>query len=391
MKILIKFFQTFSISRIGDINLDGFKDIAIASPFENDGVVYIYLGSAQGLSSKPSQRINAPSELPNPFGDRSMFGYGLSKGVDIDSNGYRDIAIGSPSNDVVYVFKSYPVVKVMASIVSSKNEILLEEKSITIKVCAKLQTMTEMTNNVDFSTSLMLDTQYNRASFSPREIEKVLNETIKLNQMESCNDYTLHLRGTLADIFKPLTIEYRYEPIQGVPEYSHEFCETCVAMDPSEVKSSTLKVAFSTGCSSERCVSDLAVVGTLVNVRQPYVLGSTRTIEIKYEISNSGESSYLTQLSITIPTSITEFSRIPSSCRQDANKETMICDINNGKPLKNQEVTELTINIDASRLEGNSLKVFANISSAADELRPNDNVYVNEIVLTEFSDVELNG
>jgi hypothetical protein len=355
--------------------------------------VYIYLGSAQGLSAKPSQRIQAPSELPNPFGDiSSMFGYGLSKGVDIDSNGYRDIAIGSPESEAVYVFKSYPVVKVIASIVSSKNEILLEEKSITIKVCATLQTMTEMAHEVEFATSLMLDTQYSRASFSPREIEKVLNETIKLNQEERCNDYTIHLRGTLADIFKPLTIEYRYEPIQGVPEYSHEFCTTCVAMDPSEMKSATQKIAFSTGCSSERCVSDLTVVGTLVNVRQPYVLGSTRTIEIKYEISNSGESSYLTQLSITIPSSITEFSRIPSSCRQDTNnRETMICDINNGKPLKNQEVTELTINLDASRLEGNSFKVFSNVSSAADESRPSDNVYVNEIVLTEFSDVELNG
>lgn len=379
--------------RLGDINLDGYNDIAIAAPFEENGAVYIYLGTPQGLSSRPSQKIQAPSELPNPFGDiTSMFGYGLSKGVDIDSNGYRDIAIGSPSSEAVYVFKSYPVVKVMASIISSKNEILLEEKSITIKVCATLQTMTEMNQEVKFATSIMLDTQYNRASFSPREIEKVLNETTKLNQEERCNDYTIHLRGNLADIFKPLTIEYRYEPIEGVPEYSHEFCETCVAMDPNEMKSAILKIAFSTGCSEQRCVSDLAVVGTLVNVRQPYVLGSTRTIEIKYEISNSGESSYLTQLSVTIPTAITEFSRIPSTCRQDVNnRETMICDINNGKPLKNQEMTELTINLDASRLEGDSLKIIANVSSAADESRPSDNVYVNEIVLTEFSDLELNG
>lgn len=379
--------------RIGDINLDGFNDIAIAAPFEDNGVVYIYLGSAQGLSTKPSQKIQAPSELPNPFGEiSSMFGYGLSKGVDIDSNGYRDIAIGSPASDAVYVFKSYPVVKVIASIISSKSEVLLEEKSITIKVCARLETKTEIAHEIDFATSLMLDTQYNRASFSSREIEKVLNESIKINQEERCNDYTIHLRGTLADIFKPLVIEYRYEPIQGVPEYSIEFCETCVAMDPAESKSATSKIAFSTGCSQDRCISDLAVVGTLVNVRQPYILGSTRTIEIKYEISNSGESSYLTQLSITIPSNLTEFSRIPPSCRQDVNiRETMICDINNGKPLKNQEATELTINLDASRLEGSSLKVFANVSSAADESRPSDNVYVNEILLTEFSDVELNG
>lgn len=321
-----------------------------------------------------------------------MFGYGLSKGVDIDSNGYRDIAIGSPASETVYVFKSYPVVKVMASISSSKSEVLLEERSVTIKVCATLQTTTEIIHEVDFATSLMLDVQYSRASFSPREVEKVLNDTIKLNQEERCNDYLIHLGGTLHDIFKPLLIEFRYEPIKGIPEYDQKFCDTCVAMDPNESKSATTKIAFSTGCSEDRCVSDLAVVGTLINVRQPYVLGSTRTIEIKYEISNSGESSYLTQLFIQIPSNITEFSRIPPSCRQDANNHgAMICDINNGIPLKNTELAELTINLDASRLEGNSLKVFANVSSAADESRPSDNVYVNEIVLTEFSDVELNG
>jgi hypothetical protein len=62
----------------------------VAAPHEGNGAVYIFLGSAQGLSNKPSQKIVAPSELPNPFGDiSSMFGLGLSKGVDIDANGYR--------------------------------------------------------------------------------------------------------------------------------------------------------------------------------------------------------------------------------------------------------------------------------------------------------------
>ena len=165
-----------------------------------------------------------------------------------------------------------------------------------------------------------------------------------------------------------------------------------MAMDSNEVKSTSIKIAFSTGCKEPRCVSDLAVVGTLVNVRQPYILGSTRTIDIKYEISNSGESSYLTQLSITIPSNITEFSRIPSSCRQDVNvRDMMTCDVNNGKPLKNQEVVELIISLDASRLEGSSFRVFANVSSAADESRPSDNVYLNEIVLAEFSEIEING
>lgn len=45
----------FAISSLGDLNQDGFEDLAIGAPYEDDGVVYIYLGSADGLIKEPSQ------------------------------------------------------------------------------------------------------------------------------------------------------------------------------------------------------------------------------------------------------------------------------------------------------------------------------------------------
>lgn len=45
----------FAISNLKDINHDGFDDLAVGAPYEDSGVVYIYLGSAQGLISEPSQ------------------------------------------------------------------------------------------------------------------------------------------------------------------------------------------------------------------------------------------------------------------------------------------------------------------------------------------------
>lgn len=44
-----------ALANLGDINKDGFEDVAIGAPYENDGVVYIYLGSENGLNRKPSQ------------------------------------------------------------------------------------------------------------------------------------------------------------------------------------------------------------------------------------------------------------------------------------------------------------------------------------------------
>ena len=67
-----------------------------------------------------------------------MFGHYLSKGVDIDKNGCKDIAVGAPNSEKVYVFKSYPVIKIVATITSTQKKLKLENV-IPIKVCVKFE------------------------------------------------------------------------------------------------------------------------------------------------------------------------------------------------------------------------------------------------------------
>jgi len=45
----------FALTKLGDLNFDGYEDIAVGAPYEGKGAVYIYLGSAQGLIPEPSQ------------------------------------------------------------------------------------------------------------------------------------------------------------------------------------------------------------------------------------------------------------------------------------------------------------------------------------------------
>lgn len=139
-----------AVAKLGDINLDGFNDVAVSAPFEGNGAVYIYLGGPDGLSTKPSQKILSPTELPSPYDDvhSSMFGHAISRGVDIDSNGYRDIAIGSPNAETVYIFKTYPVIKVMARIIPSKQELLSDDTRFEMKICARIESMTTITGDI---------------------------------------------------------------------------------------------------------------------------------------------------------------------------------------------------------------------------------------------------
>lgn len=82
----------FALANAGDLNKDGCDDLAIGSPYEGSGVVYIYLGNRRnGLDSEPKQIITAEM-LPKTL---KTFGYSLSGGTDLDGNGYPDLLVGA--------------------------------------------------------------------------------------------------------------------------------------------------------------------------------------------------------------------------------------------------------------------------------------------------------
>lgn len=43
------------MTSMGDLNHDGFLDVAIGAPYEDKGVIYIFLGTADGLMKDPAQ------------------------------------------------------------------------------------------------------------------------------------------------------------------------------------------------------------------------------------------------------------------------------------------------------------------------------------------------
>ncbi|KAJ8933060.1 hypothetical protein NQ318_023093 [Aromia moschata] len=78
----------FSMTSLVDINKDGYNDVAIGAPYEdNHGAVYIYLGSQNGLNDEPSQVIRIQK--------LNTLGYSLSGGIDMDNNGYPDLLVGA--------------------------------------------------------------------------------------------------------------------------------------------------------------------------------------------------------------------------------------------------------------------------------------------------------
>lgn len=104
-----------AMAKIGDINLDGCDDIAIGAPYEGNGVVYIYLGSKNGLRSKPSQIIS-PSDLGLINKPLQTFGSSLSGGVDFDDNSYPDLLIGAYQSSAVVALLSRPITNITTEV-----------------------------------------------------------------------------------------------------------------------------------------------------------------------------------------------------------------------------------------------------------------------------------
>lgn len=197
-----------------------------------------------------------------------------------------------------------------------------------------------------------------------------------------------------------------------------EFCDSCVTVNPNDAKSIKSKIVFSTGCKSARCVADLNVHGSLENVPRliihnyhcffsfkylllsipcfsfPYILGSSSSITINYNILNNGETAYLAQIKITLPDSVTVFTKIPSNCKLDelaVHSNVMQCDLNSGRPMFKGDKTSLKMSIDTTKLEGKNLVVKAYVYSTGDEFNESDNRVENTIPLGEFSEIEIFG
>lgn len=85
----------FSVASAGDVNGDGYADIIVGAPlfdnagFPDEGRVFVYGGSAAGLSAEPVWTADGNKT-------QAQFGYSVAGAGDVSNDGIGDVIIGAP-------------------------------------------------------------------------------------------------------------------------------------------------------------------------------------------------------------------------------------------------------------------------------------------------------
>ncbi|XP_014116466.1 PREDICTED: integrin alpha-3 [Pseudopodoces humilis] len=384
----------FALASIGDINQDGFQDIAVGAPFEGPGKVYIYHSSAEGLRDRPRQVISGSELGPTTI---KTFGYSLSGGLDMDGNSYPDLLVGSLSERIV-LLRARPVINILDktfTVTPSK----VDPAQCTPKSC--------MTVTLCFS--------YNQSAGDPNYKERItLQYTLEADKERHpprvrfsgsqsatytgdfsmpdthCQSQELLLLDNVRDKLHPIVLSMNYSLLERPRTFQlgpHSL-DTFPVLNQDQSHENETKIEFQKECGSDnQCYSNLQLRSSFIteqNQALPRVNGTqvlqysrdVRKLHLSINITNvpstpwNGEDAHEALLNVTVPPSL-----LPSSVRPSGActfGETVLCEL--GNPFKRNQRAELTITFEAIgiMLDTREIAVWLDLStqSTQEDLQP---------------------
>ncbi|XP_054574964.1 integrin alpha-7 isoform X2 [Eptesicus fuscus] len=229
-----------SLAVLGDLNQDGFPDIAVGAPFDGDGKVFIYHGSSLGVVIKPSQVLEGEAV------SLKSFGYSLSGGLDVDGNHYPDLLVGSLA-DTAVLFRARPVLHVSHEVFIAPQAIDLEQPNcpgghlvcVDIRVCfsyianpSSYSPVVALNYVLDGDTDRRLRGQVPRVTFlsrGPDDLKHQASGTVWLKHQHDrvCGDTMFQLQENVKDKLRAIVVTLSYSlqtprlrrqvPGQGLP------------------------------------------------------------------------------------------------------------------------------------------------------------------------------
>ncbi|XP_028261856.1 integrin alpha-5-like isoform X2 [Parambassis ranga] len=346
-----------SLAPLGDLNQDGFNDMAIGCPYGGDhqqGLVFIYNGYSEGLTDTPTQTISgqwASSSFP------AGFGLALRGNTDLDQNGYPDLIVGAFGVDKAVLYRARPIVSASASLTVQPNMFNQEERTcwlstgsetisvscVSISFCL-LANGEHLPSHLDFVVEVQLDSVKKNQKQSVRRTlflesqQPSLVKNLNVNKgIQQCHNSTIYLRPEeeFRDKLSPISISLNFSLDTQAPLDRHGLSPILNYQTEQLIQQ---KAQIQLDCGEDNiCVPDLklAVYGD----RKEVYLGDENSLSLTFNARNEGEGgAYEAELYVALP-SEADYSGIARNnvsltqltCSYDAENQTryLVCDLGN--------------------------------------------------------------
>uniref|UniRef100_A0A8C9NBC4 Integrin subunit alpha 8 n=1 Tax=Serinus canaria TaxID=9135 RepID=A0A8C9NBC4_SERCA len=305
-----------AITHLGDLNQDGYNDIAIGAPFAGEdrrGKVLIYNGYSNGLNPNPSQVLNgawASQSMP------SGFGFTLRGDSDVDKNDYPDLIVGAFGAGKAVVYRARPVVTVNAHLILNPMIVNPDNKTcqlpdsqllvacFTVRVCADFEGQS-ISNEIVLKGELQLDSLKQKGAvkrtlfFDYHQSHHYFSIVIERQKQLHCQDFLVYLRDEteFRDKLSPININFNY----SLDESSFEDSLTVKPILNYYQKNSLAEQAYIlVDCGEDNlCIPDLQL--SAVPDTDQLIIGEENYVMLIINPRNDGEGAYEAELHIKIP------------------------------------------------------------------------------------------
>lgn len=386
-----------AISSAGDLNMDGYPDVAIGAPYENDhGAVYIYHGGKRGLQTRDVQRIEARNLPAAPRG----FGIGISEGMDVDNNHYPDFVVGAYDSDRAFLLRTVPVVHTaawidMAAGFVSSNATKCKHSGKDF-VCFPVTPCIvydgkHVPADMDFDYKLEMDI---RNAGPPRgflaaraDVHMVNGNVHAAKGKANCSPHTAYLHDEIKDVMTPFEFRLTYAISDSATD---AFCKECPVIDPQSSTVVRNQTAFKLGCGDENvCFADLALHASILGHEDglPLIVGSrsVATININAKNNEGKELAYRPRVIVELPENVD----IINLAICYTNNSTVIeCPL--GNSLHEGQEVALSIKLNFAKVkEGAVISMRAETDS--EDVNPEDNNLTLAVPFAYRADVGIEG
>uniref|UniRef100_H0WRE9 Integrin subunit alpha 3 n=1 Tax=Otolemur garnettii TaxID=30611 RepID=H0WRE9_OTOGA len=379
----------FSVASIGDINQDGFQDIAVGAPFEGLGRVYIYHSSSRGLLRQPQQVIHGEKlGLPG----LATFGYSLSGHMDVDENLYPDLLVGSLSDRIV-LLRARPVINIVYRTLVARPAVL-DPALCTATSCVQVElcfAYNQSAGNPHYRQNITLaytleadrDRRPPRLRFASSQ-SAVLHGFFSMPEMR-CQKLKLLLMDNVRDKLRPIVISMNYSlplPMPDGPQLGLWSLDSYPVLNQAQTLENHTEVHFQKECGPDnKCESNLQMRAAFLSEqlqrlsRLPYSR-DVRKLYLGTNVTNArssqraGEDAHEALLTLAVPPALLLSSVRPAGACQG--NETILCEL--GNPFKRNQRMELLIAFEVTGVTLNTkdlqVQLQLSTSSHQDNLRP---------------------